>query len=131
MGDAGHEGNESHEGNEGHEEGHEAQGDEGCRRGGSRDEGHEGNESHEGHEGDEEGHEGHESHEGHEGHEEGHEGNESTEGHEGDEEVKPDVAVGNAVPCCSSAMDMSGAEPRAVAGFLAWLSCTHSLSFAL
>merc|ERR1712146_754699 len=108
------ESNESHEGNEGHEEGHEAQGDEGCRRGGSRDEGHEG----------------HESHEGHEGHEEGHESNESNEGHEGDEEVKPDVAVGNAVPCCSSAMDMSGAEPRAVAGFLAWLSCTHSLSFA-
>merc|ERR1712146_754130 len=99
-------------------------GDEGCRRGGSRDE------SNEGHEGDEEGHEGHESHEGHEGHEEGHESNESNEGNEGDEEVKPDVAVGNAVPCCSSAMDMSGAEPRAVAGFLAWLSCTHSLSFA-
>merc|ERR1712124_12272 len=63
AGDEGHESNESHEGDE---EGHEAQGNEGCRRGGT----HESHESDEGHEGDEEGHEGDESHEGHEGYEE-------------------------------------------------------------
>merc|ERR1711981_822544 len=63
---------------EGNEEGHEAQGNEGCRRGGT----------HEGHEGNEEGDEGHEGDESHEGNEEGHEGDESNEGHEGDEEVK-------------------------------------------
>merc|ERR1719182_640705 len=82
----------------GHEEGHEAQGDEGCRGGGTD----EGNESHEGNEGHEEGHEaqgheesrgggtsyeGHESNEGNEGHEEGYEGHESNEGNEGHEEV--------------------------------------------
>merc|ERR1712097_110274 len=59
---------ESNEGDEGNEEGHEAQGNEGCRRGGT----------HESPQGDE----------GHEGNEEGHEGDESNEGHEGDEEVK-------------------------------------------
>merc|ERR1719310_2224478 len=86
-------------GNEGHEEGHEAQGDEGCRGGGTSDEGHEGYEGNEGHE---EGHEaqghegrrgggtsdeGNEGHESHEGHEEGYEGNEGHEGYEGHEEV--------------------------------------------
>merc|ERR1712185_201004 len=70
---------------EGNEEGHEAPCDEGCRRGRTRDEGHEGNESHEGNE---EGHEGNESDEGHEGHEEGNESDEGHEGHEGNEEVK-------------------------------------------
>merc|ERR1712188_349831 len=73
--------------------GHEAQGDEGCRGGGTRDEGHEGYE--EGHEaqGHEEGRgggtsdEGNEGHESHEGHEEGYEGHESHEGNEGHEEV--------------------------------------------
>merc|ERR1711924_4027 len=60
------ESNESHEGHEGDEESHEAQGNEGCRRGGAD----ESNESHEGHEGDEESHEGHEGDEGHEGNEE-------------------------------------------------------------
>merc|ERR1712139_314287 len=84
-------------GNEGHEEGHEAQGDEGCRGGVTSDEGHEGYEGNEGHE---EGHEaqghegrrgggtsdeGNEGHESHEGHEEGYEGNEGHESHEGNE----------------------------------------------
>merc|ERR1719453_842040 len=76
---AGDEGNESHEGNEVHEEGHEAQGDEGCRGGGTD----EGNESHEGNEGHEEGHEA-------QGHEESRGGgtsDESNEGNEGHEEV--------------------------------------------
>merc|ERR1712100_511693 len=68
-------------GDEGHEEGHEAQGNEGCRRGCTSHEGDEGDESYEGHE------EGHESYESYEGHEEGHEGDESYEGHEGHEEV--------------------------------------------
>merc|ERR1711918_18298 len=67
---------------DGDEEGHEAQGHEGCCRGGAGHEGHEGNESHEG---DEEGYEGNEGHEGHEGDEEGHESNEGHEGHEGNE----------------------------------------------
>merc|ERR1711862_1019760 len=56
-----------HAGDDGHEEGHEAQGNEGCRRGCTSHEGDEGDESYEGHE---EGHEGDESYEGHEGHEE-------------------------------------------------------------
>merc|ERR1711904_140485 len=89
-----------YEGNEGHEEGHEAQGDEGCRGGGTSDEGHE---SYEGNEGHEEGHEaqghegsrgggtsdeGNESHESYEGHEEGYEGHEEgNEGYESHEEV--------------------------------------------
>merc|ERR1711959_769360 len=63
----GDEGDEGHEGNEGHEEGHEAQGHEESRGGGTSDEGNEGHESYEGHE---EGYERHESHEGNEGHEE-------------------------------------------------------------
>merc|ERR1712224_955153 len=86
----------------GDEEGHEAQGNEGCRGGGAH-------ESNEGHEGDEEGHEApqgnegcrgggthesnesnesHEGYESYEGYEESHEGDESNEGHEGYEEVK-------------------------------------------
>merc|ERR1712118_352188 len=81
---AGDEGHESHEGHEGDEEGHEAQGNEGCRRGGT----HESHESDEGHEGDEEGDESHESHEGHESDEESHESHEGHEGNEGYEEVK-------------------------------------------
>merc|ERR1711907_658619 len=95
---AGDEGNEGDEGHEGDEEGYEAQGNEGCRRGGT----HEGDEGDEGYESDEEGHEaqgneegcrggtheGNESDEGYESDEEGHEGDESHEGHEGYEEVK-------------------------------------------
>merc|ERR1711990_737791 len=77
-------GGTSDEGNEGHEEGHEAQGNEGRRGGGTSDEGNEGHESHEGHE---EGYEGNEGHESYEGHEEGYEGHESHEGNEGHEEV--------------------------------------------
>merc|ERR1711881_591389 len=96
----------------GDEEGHEAQGHEGCRRGGTH-EGHEGDESHEGHEGDEEGHEGDESHEGHEGNEEVKCG--------GDKCYLSSLLVGD---------DMKSAKlPRAVAGCLAGLSCTNMGSF--
>merc|ERR1739848_763444 len=81
-------------GHEGDEEGHEAQGNEGCRGGGT----HESNEGDEGHESDEEGHEAqgnegcrgggtHEGNEGNESYEESHEGDESHEGYEGYEEV--------------------------------------------
>merc|ERR1712167_484934 len=110
----------------GHEEGHEAQGNEGRRGGGTSDEGHEsyegheegyeGNEGHESYEGHEEGYEGHESYEGNEGHEEGHEGHESYEGNEGHEEVnvcggwKCDLSVldGNGHVRCEVALSRGG-----------------------
>merc|ERR1711881_805929 len=107
----------------GYEEGHEAQGDEGCRGGGT----HESHEGDEGHEGDEEGHEAQGNEEGrgggtHEGDEEGHEGDESHEGHEGDEEVKCDgekcdlslLLVGDGHEQCLVASSRGGVPRRAL-----------------
>merc|ERR1711904_745234 len=93
------------------DEGHEAQGHEEGRGGGTSDEGNEGHESHEGHE---------EGYEGYEGHEEGNEGHESHEGNEGHEEV-------NGWKCESLPLIGNGHESCLV---LAWLSCTQIESFA-
>merc|ERR1712224_1119182 len=120
---AGDESNESDEGHEGDEEGHEAQGNEGCRGGGT----HESNESDESHEGDEKGHEAqgnqgcrgggtHESYESYEGYEESNESDESYEGHEGYEEVKcggekcdlSSLLVGDGHERCSVAWSCGG-----------------------